>query len=267
MIGIVCPVGPVDRWGYQRNLAECVGSFCEFADLVVLVQSHEEAAGLGELAGRYGNLSVLANEQTWFHDGRYRAERVAFNRNLGADALRQVGCSSILHLDCNWYIPESSRAELRKACGEAQGVRWLFRGCQVGKWLFSPGMRLPNLHGPGARMALDDDSAISPDGATVRRESGFWPERGGQMVVDTELEVTWGELEERMNFVRCYADLAVDRSPVFDRRFWQAFYRRKYASRKRSGFELGKVGQAIAARHEAKFVSETIAGELKWNIT
>jgi hypothetical protein len=262
-IGIVCPIGPTDRWGYQRNLDVCVGSFCDFADAVILVQSHP---GNPALCLSRDNTVILSDSRTWFSDGQYKAERVAANRNLGADELRRHGCATVLHLDCNWYIPESSRDGLLKTCCEAKSLSWLYRGIQFGNILFSAGMRLPNVHGAGTHMAEDDDSAYLPNGAMVKRERGYWPDHDTEMAVDVDLEVTWDELEERLNFVKCYADLAPDRSSIFGRKFWQSYSVKKARGRKPSGINLGAIGKTIAARHRQDFVSQSVADELKWKV-
>jgi len=48
-VAAICPIGYVDRWGYQRHLYECLGSFASCADLVLLPESYRDAPGAAEL--------------------------------------------------------------------------------------------------------------------------------------------------------------------------------------------------------------------------
>jgi len=258
-IGIVVPIAYLDRWGYQRNAVECIDSFCAFADTVALVQSIPIDPWISPLL-RHENLSVYGGEDFYFPDGRYDTAHVARNRNIVADLLREEGCDVILHLDCNWYIPEGGREELRQSCHLAQawGWAWLYRGDMLQGALYGPSYALPNIHGAGVKMADDDDSIIIRNGQDWRRMRGYWPQYENAMVVDTAMELTWWELAEKCNFVRCYSDLAPDRSPIFDRAFWEPFYQRKYAGRKPCRLPLDSYGQAIAARTSPDMVSASL---------
>jgi hypothetical protein len=239
MIGVVVPVYNLDCFGYQRYSAACISSFCAWADNVILVQSGRSLTGLAGLVAKHSNLRAVSNENTWFPGDVYNCEHVARNRNLGAHLLRTQGCDVIVHLDCNWYMPQRSWGVLRTACSD--GSAFIYRGPLAAGRLHSADFRLPNIHGPDWQVAPDDDSALTGTGELVRRERGYWPEQDENMLVDLGLEITWEELEAKMEFVGAYHDLAPQHPKQFDRAYWLAFCKRRQANWCVSKFQMNPV--------------------------
>ena len=61
---VVCPIGHLDRMGYQNVAEPCVDSMAEFGDWVYLVQSMRDAAEWWDTR-RWEGIQVIADQRTF----------------------------------------------------------------------------------------------------------------------------------------------------------------------------------------------------------
>jgi len=71
-IAVICPIGYLDRHGYQHVYEPCIRSMSEFAQKVYLVQSIDAPVGVER--ARFENVEVISEKCTWFED-QYTATR------------------------------------------------------------------------------------------------------------------------------------------------------------------------------------------------
>ena len=61
-IGIVCPIGNLERFGYHHILDIVLQSFCFFADKVVLISSLRNV----HISVKNPKIQLVSSLQTWF---------------------------------------------------------------------------------------------------------------------------------------------------------------------------------------------------------
>jgi hypothetical protein len=271
-IAVVCPVGHLDRHGYQHVYRDCVASMAAFAERVYLVQSVRGSAGTGELLAAHPNVRLISDERTWFArrpDGAewFDAHKVLENANVGAAAARADGMDCAVCLFVNNYVPESAAVALADKCRwlreNVKPWDWLYRKDQLGGVLFRASVRMPfvvNLSALGRLRFAADSLAVGSEIHTMER--GDFGEMDGEAVVDVQLEMTLADLEAKMNFIRCYHDLVPKRRPFFDWGYWRAYYIDKFRQKTRSDEPLDAIGRRLAAASRADFVSHEILGAL-----
>ena len=266
-IAVVCPVGHLDRHGYQHVCGECVDSMAAFADRVYLVQSTRNDTGVDRLLEAYPNAVHISDERTWFArrpDGSewFDAYKVLENANVGAAAARADGMDCVVCLFVNNYVPDFTAGALADKCQRLVKDRmkwdWLYRKDQLSDVLFRASVRLPfivNLSAPGLRFAAD---SLAVDSEIHVMERGDFGEMDGEAVIDVQLEITRGDLEDKMNFIRCYHDLVPKRRPFFDWEYWRKYYVDKFQQKIRSDEPLDRWGCEVASKSRPDLVSREI---------
>lgn len=260
-LAAIVPIGDPRVNGYGNNLSVCLQSMAEFADMVILVQSHPAASALYPFLS--DTISLISNESTWFSNGVYDGRQ--FNRNvrIGETAAKQEGADVFIVLSSNWYIPEASRFDLRIRCEMTKTWDWVYRGNQLAGQLFSASKRLPMVwrDGSGCVYTFSPDGLQTPDGF-VAVERGDYSEYDNEMIVDAPLEITLADLEGKMNFFRCYHDDLPKRNPVFDWNYWKPYYRQKMSDWKTSVRPLDQYGEAIAEASRPEYLSHMYLAEI-----
>lgn len=269
-LAIVCPVGPLDRYGYQHVYQECIASMCDCANLVVLVGSTRKNKEMGELGYAHGNLIRLSNELTWFDlvdsEEYFDIQKVDMNIDFGLE-YATYHCDIALVMEVNQYIPPAARVPLRLRCeqvlqsGEPYG--WYYRRDFLAGQMFHANLRRPWIVALPSRVKFVPDG-IMLDGEPVKlpHVRGNWPEEDEAAIVDAQLEFTPQDFEEKYNFIRCYADLEPSRSPVFDWNVWFPYMVNKFR-KKTMGGELDPIGRRLLGRMQPDFVSRMVLEELR----
>ena len=111
-IAVVCPIGPLNRYGYEHVATDCIASMADFADHVFLMQSARDKAGVETvLRANGGRVTLVSDERTWFDakDGKeqFDALKVMANVDLGAELAE--GYDVAICLMVNWYVPPKNR--------------------------------------------------------------------------------------------------------------------------------------------------------------
>ena len=222
-LAAIVPIGDPRVNGYGNNLDACLRSMSEFADMVILVQSHPARSILQPYIN--GNIELVSDVSTWFPHGVY--DPLRFNRNvrMGEDVARSAGADLFIVLSSNWYIPATNREALRIWCDEVETWAWVYRGNQLAGQLFSASKRLPMIwrRGSGCYYTFSPDGLQTPEGF-VTVERGDFHEYDNEMIIDVPLEITLDDMAGKMNFFRCYHDDLPKRNPVFDWEYWHRYF-------------------------------------------
>src|SRR5512139_2338166 len=126
-IGIVCPIGFLDRHGYQHVYEPCIRSMANFAERVYLVQSVNAPAGRDKV--RFPNVRVMSQKFTWF-ERDYDGEQINKNLDYGFQAAAWDGMDIAILMASNWYIPENRWETLWEHCEQ-----FMKTGNEIG-WLY-----------------------------------------------------------------------------------------------------------------------------------
>ena len=257
-IAAVVPVGYLDRMGYQHTWPVCRDNLLDAVDDHVFVDSVRRPP----LDGRG---LWISGPETWFArqpNGSYwfDAHRVMENVNVGVGCAGAMNCDAALVLMCNNYIPD---ADLIYNAAEAmleadEPFAYYYRMDQLAGKMFGPSVRLPWLvnlrHRADLRFSVD---CLVVDGEIVGMERGDYSLDAGPLVVDVQLEMTVGDLAEKMNFIRCYSDLVPKRRRVFEWGYWFRYYVDKFR-RKRAVGVMTPTGVVIASNSQPDFVSHAV---------
>jgi len=261
-IAAICPIGYLDRHGYQYTWRECIASQAKFADKVYAVASTPHIDyDFGE------GVRVIFSTSTFFEmrngEPHFDAQKVMDNCNVGADQAKADGFDIAVVLFCNWYVPEYAIKAMRARCelmlAKGQRYMWLFRRDQLAGQMFSVSTRLPfivNLHDEN-RYQFGIDS-ISDGKEMIPWQRGNMPSWDDCAVVDVQLEMPLEDLEAKMNFIRCYHDLVPKRDAVFDANYWLPYYAVKFKAKIQAGGPKSATGKLIAEKNQPEFVSNEI---------
>ena len=260
-IAVVCPIGPLNRYGYEHVATDCIASMVDFADHVFLMQSARDKAGVeAVLRANGGRVTLVSDERTWFNGERFDAQKVMDNADLGADLALAEGYDVAICLMVNWYVPPKNRRGLRLACERAveTGWAWLYRRDQLGLQMFHVNTRLPWIIAlrPG-RPHYGIDSIHWQDGTSLDWGRGAWPEYDEQSVIDLQLEMTRADMQERLEYVRFHKDLLPKRPTHFEWDYWKRYYVEKYHKKTLATDKPTGAGIVVAGQ-SARFVSSEI---------
>lgn len=269
-IAILCPVGPLDRYGYQYIHMPVVESFSAFATCVYLYSTTRNRANVNAVLARFSNVRYISNEATWYNldsSGTevFTLDKIRSNNDLLVQQARQDGMDCSITISINMYIPERARDPLRKACQDmlkvGQPYGWIYRRYQLGDRLFHADSRLPNmfnLHTEHPCHLGSDWTDAGDDSKRVMIESGEFRLKNHMAIVDCPLEMTIRDLEEKMNFVQCYSHLRPGVSSHFNWNEYYPYFIRKFSDKIISSDPLGKTGQEITQISRSDFVSQII---------
>ena len=163
-LAIICPCGPLWKWGYENTAGICLQNQAGSADALYLVHSvkQEQMPELGA-----GNVIELSSPETWFHPegtaldnepmvnyaGVHFTHLHERNFRIGRARAWRDGYRVVLYSQSNWYIARHRLEELRAAAdtlvekGERFGL--VNRRQQFGELVMQPdkaGYLLINMH-------------------------------------------------------------------------------------------------------------------------
>jgi len=246
-LAVICPLGPLDRFGYQHTWKPCLESFRAFADKVYCVASEPDV--------QMPDVEMISGPETWFEDG-FDVHQIVFNMNLGLDRAMADGMDVAACQDVNCYVPngEAFRGYCESLLERERPYGWVYRKDQLGPVMFHVNGRRPRIFNLSYRWRVGMD-CIKKNGKTVHYEIDEFPEKEAVAYVDCGLEMTLPDLEAKMNYIRCYHDLVPKRKPVFDWGYWKPYYLAKFGKKRVAGRISNSYGKTIADVGNANFVS------------
>lgn len=273
-IAIYCPLGPLDRFGYQYNHKVTVESFCTLADRVYLVSTTRSSYGFENLQKISEKIVLISNEQTWFQANDQGEEifdawkPCGPNANIAVSRARVEGMDCILNMHINQYIPVLALDKIKQDCDEmlrdSHAYSWLYRRYQLVDRLFHADIRLPwilNLKLPAAFEFGIDSIKDENTGEYIPMEAGDFRDRDDSAVVDAGLELTVDDLVNVRKFTRNYIELRPYVTATYKWEEYHSYYVEKFTTKLLSSDLLDEVGQRLLQNTRSSFVSYIILNE------
>ena len=252
-IAAIVPIGDPRVSGYGNNLAVCLRSMVEFADVVILAQSRPAWDVIGQYTGDAKNVILISRPDNWFTNG-YNGHTIDSNLSEAVGVAKELGITSALYMSSNWYIPTGSRDGLREQCESVKGWDYLYRGDQLGNRLFSASKRLPMI----IEIASEYRYEFYGDklaGSDIMVKRGDYSDNDYRMVIDVPFEITYEDMATKMNYKRCYADNLPKRNPVFSWDYWHKYFTDQLSRKYLSDLELDIFGKTIAYNTKPDYLS------------
>lgn len=84
---VLCPIGPLGRFGYQYNRLHTIGSYSAFADNVYLNSSKRNDRHHDEIVNAFDNVTIISYERSCFDtdtdgNGRFTIEQFDRSNNV-----------------------------------------------------------------------------------------------------------------------------------------------------------------------------------------
>jgi hypothetical protein len=272
-IGIVCPIGNLEKFGYHHIYEIVLQSWCSFADYVVLISSSRDA----HVAAKSPKIQLISSPQTWFDLDKngnecYSMDKLISNENLGLDILAESGFDMALILHINQYISETKFDSIRKYLQDFfqrdKPFTWLYKMYQCGSQLFDADRRIPwiyNLHHRNQYMKGPDSTLYHRNWLfwhPIKRitiQSGSFKAFNDVSIVDIVGEFTENECGTLWSFVRDRGgynpkgrSMLVD--GVYYHDVWLKYMTRKLQEKHPSSDQLDIFGTAICEQSEPEFV-------------
>lgn len=258
-IGIVCPVGHLNKYGYQYINYDCLRSQATLADRLYLVHSTRDRTGVSELLKKIPNIIYISEESTWFglnQKGKeiYDIHKVVRNSNVGLEVGISDGMDCMIQMANNWYIaePEVLVEHCYKMLCESRGWVWLYRKDQLVDTMFHASTRIPWIFNSSipnlSRWGLDSLCLV---GKVINWEHGDFRSHNKGAVVDVALEMLLSDLEAKLDYFGRNRNEGIDYSVG-------RFQREKHISSE----SLSPTGLSIAASSQPDFVSNEVLKRL-----
>lgn len=273
-IAIYCPLGPLDRFGYQYNHKATVASFCSLAESVYLVSTSRSSYGFDALRGMSDKIVLLSDERTWFEVDEHGQEvfdpwkPCRPNANIATSQARAEDMDCIVNLHINQYIPAHAVALIKKDCQDmlekGTPYTWLYRRYQLADRLFHTDVRLPwilNLRLTPAFVFDIDSIKNEQTGEYIPMESGNFRSRNRGAIVDAGMELKIEDLVDVRKYTRNYMELRPDAANVYDWEEYRFFYTEKFKAKSISNDSFDEVGRLIYQNSRDEFVSHIVLQE------
>jgi hypothetical protein len=269
-IAVFCPIGPLDRFGYQYNFVEILKSHARFADNVILFSSTRFQIPLDSLIANYQNIRLISDPRSWFNTDESGQEifsmaRILQSANLILEQCKQEGMDCAIFLHINQYVPAISINPLRRECQRLLESRrpfaWLYKRYQYADRLFHADTRLPWIF----NLQIDNPYQVDADsirhrttGKRIAIQHGDYRRKNTQAIVDCPLEMTIDDLRAVKEFTYHYADLRLNAPEVFDPQAYFAYHLRKLNAKKISTEKLDETRSVIARSGQPDFISRSL---------
>ncbi len=211
-IGIILPVGRMDRYGYQYKEINklIISNLVNFSDHIIVISSYRYADK--DLFENYCNIEFISNERTWFKlvngEEIFTMQILSDNSNLAYRKLQEEGLDVAILLSINQYIPKTSEKKLRKSCQNMLEKNmpyiWLYKKYLCGNLLFNADRKLPWI----INLTIDNQWKISHDslidkksGEIVKIQTGNFKKYNNQAIIDVPWETTIHDGKEKYEFV------------------------------------------------------------------
>lgn len=280
-IGIVCPVGNLEKSGYHHIHDIVLQSFCSFADKVVLASSSRDA----NVAVKNPKIQVVSSPQAWFEVNErgnelYTMNKLIANQNLGLDVLAENDFDIGLVIHINQYIPETKFDAIQHYIQDffqrSKPFSWLYKMYQCSSQLFDADRRLPwiyNLHYRNRYMRGPDSTLHFRNWLfwnwtkKVTIQSGLFKSFNEVSIVDVIGEFTEKECEALWTFVGDYGGYTKGRSMLvngaYNHEVWLNYMVNKLKAKHPLSERLDPFGAAICERSRSDFVCHEILRRLE----
>ncbi len=270
-LAVVCPIGPLDRFGYQYTYSVALESFSLFADAIYLVCSTRSSGNVEDIGQRFPKVILVSNDQTWYaldEAGQEVFDIYQWDRNLaiGMNYAHHEAMDAAVVLPINSYVPESSiqliHAKIERMIQEDRPYEWVYRRFQLGSKLFVPDAGVPNIINLQLPYPyrVRYDWTESPDGKKIPiLYDQSHPDTAREAFVDCGMEMTIDDMRDKFNFTKSYRQINPNAPQQFD---FQAhikdYYLPKFLNKTITEDPLDRFGRMIARAGEPEFVSNYI---------
>lgn len=258
-IAIICPIGDLNRFGYQRVAQICLESWRAIGDLFLIKSSRSSMPFAIDAI-------VINNPKTWMSivgdQERFDHQLVAQNANRGLSCARSLGYEVAITICANWYVEaEAARrlvAKAQRLLDDEDSWRLIGRRMQIKDQLFDVDLcsiamlNLSRVQDDPVKVLVD---RVTVNGLDVVSLRGALKEMNAEAYIDAELELTDAEWFDKMADIRNYEDLLPKRHGV-DFNYWVNYFNQRYANMQRAADAPGPIGQTIAALHQPDFFGE-----------
>ena len=253
-IAIICPIGDLNRFGYQRLARPCLKSWQAVGDLILIHSSRAEMPF--KIKAEY-----IRDDKTLLPmiDGaeRFDYRVVSNNANSGLQIARLAGYDVVTTICANWYVEAQAAKKIIAKCEalltDVRDYDFLFRRMQIKNQLFDSDLasiamfKVNGFSTFGVKVLVDK---VEINGSNVIRERGAFSRENAAAYIDVGLEVTDAEFSDKMQNVRNYDDLLPKRHGVdFD--YWIDYFQNRKAGLCQSADALGVIGRQILGLHQA----------------
>ncbi len=274
-IAVLCPIGPLDHFGYQYNYMITVRSYAEFADRVYMYSSSRNRANVDRILAAFPNVTYISDERTWFSLDEYDHEifRVTdFERNndIALARAKADGMDCAVHIHVNQYIEHKNGQALKKIIKSMLEKRhlfeWVYRRYQLANKLFDADVRHPWL----LNLTIDNPFFIRADAIHHKdgnerycMELGNFDKQNSIAIIDAGMEMTLQDLADVRDFTRGYVEKNPDANPQFDWSVYKPYYVNKFNKKNMSNDLPDIVGQEIARENRSDFLSNLFLASYK----
>lgn len=280
-IGIVCPIGNLEKFGYHHIHDIILKSLCSFADKVVLISSSRDP----DIEVESPKIQLVSSPETWLDfdemaNELYAMDKLISNTNLGLHILIEKGFDMALVVHINQYIPETKFESIRQYLynffQRGKPFTWLYKMYQCGSQLFNADRRLPwiyNLHHRKRYMVAPDSTLYHRNWILwhstkkVSIKSGSFRTFNKTSIVDVIGEFTEKECEALWTFVGDYGGYTKGRSMLvngaYNHDVWLKYMVIKLKAKHPSSEQLDPFGIAICKQSRPDFVCHELLRRLE----
>ena len=269
-IGILCPIGPLDRFGYQYNTQPVLRSLTTFGTKVYLCSSTRNRAQIDTILETFPNVEYIAGPETWFPQDEHGDEvhaifQITRNVTRMMEHARRDSMDVGISIHISQYVQDRAMEPLcavaQRMLDDGRPYDWLYKKYQLHDRLFHADVRVPWI----LNLRIDNPFTFSPDSLThrdtderIRIESGHFRAHDDMSVVDCPMERTPQDLVDFKLFTQFYAELNPDAPTGFDWDYIREYYVRKFNAKTISDEPLDPIGREFAAASRAEFVSHLL---------
>jgi len=277
-IGIVLPVGRLDKYGYQYFYQDVIENLYSFTNHLYILSVSKYNKMIEEVIKFYPNINfynhadyqLLSDEND---NEVFDIKKLILRTNIGIQQCQEVGldCCIIIHI--NQYIPSFSRDGLLKYCEYIMENNlefgWLYKRYQVADKLFHADTRVPwiiNLK-VNTQYRFQSDSIVNSNGYGYTLEHGDFRQHNNISIVDVFMDMTVEDLKDKINFVKNYSNLeslkgrsVIDR---FDETYHLSLYQKKINKKIISDDLLDETGLKIYSKTKDHFLSRALLKNYK----
>ena len=268
-LAVVCPIGPLDQFGYQYTYSVALESFSLFAEAIYLVASTRSNAHVEEIRQRFPKVIFISNDQTWYkldEAGQEVFDIYQWDRNLetGINHAHREAMDAAVVLPINSYVPEAAipliEGRIKRMIQEERPYEWVYRRIQLGSKLFVPDAGVPNIINLRIPYPyrVRYDWTESPDGQKIPISyDASYPDAAQEAFVDCPMEMTVDDLRNKMNFTKSYAQINPSALKQFEfHTHVREYYLPKFLRKVVTDDPLDRLGKMISQNSRADFVSQ-----------
>lgn len=282
-IGIIVPIGRIDKYGYQYLNEIIFNNLANFADHVLVISSSRHTNQ--QVFENYENLEFISNNNSWFKldngEEQFSFEIIDKNNNYCKEKLHEEGYDVAILIHNNQYIPKSSEKKLIKSClkmiEKKEPYRWYYKKYMCGNLLFNADRGLPwilNLTIDNPWEYYTDAIKHNKHGNSVSIRTGNFKKYNNQAIRDVPWEMTIQDANEKYElFIREHKmreiklkqeqkSFNIDSQNLkFNEKKWLQYMQIKLNLKQLSKEKLDQVGEQILKLRQENFISKILIKE------